>query len=123
LSIYVPRKYCKAATRLNDFAINDLDDLSIVPFSLSKNHPKQFYYHMTKHAEFMHDHRNITILSANVDNVSIEYPDPDTRNNHTATTLSNLLLSNSQIHRIYAHPASDKINISVVGTDKYPKVC
>jgi hypothetical protein len=80
---------------------------------------------MTKHAEFMHEHRNITILSANaanVDNVSIEYPDPDTSNNHTATTLSNLLLSNSQIHRIYAHPASDKINISVIGTEKYPKV-
>jgi hypothetical protein len=101
LSIYVPHKYREAATRLNDFAINDLEDLSIVPFSLSKNHPEQFYYHMTKHAEFMHEHRNITIISANhnnADNLSIEYPDP-------------------------AHPNSDKINVSVVGTDKYPKVC
>ena len=77
LSIYVPRRYREAATRLNDCAINDLDDLLIVPFSLSKNHPEQFYYHMTKHAAFMHEHRNITILSANLndaDNLSIEYP-------------------------------------------------
>jgi hypothetical protein len=52
ISIFVPRQFQEAATMLNDFSITNNDDLSLIPFSLSKNQPEQYYYHMSKHAEF-----------------------------------------------------------------------
>jgi hypothetical protein len=46
LSVYVPRKHKEAATLLNDFSINANNDLSLVPFSLSKTNSEQFYHQM-----------------------------------------------------------------------------
>jgi hypothetical protein len=124
ICIYVPRKYHEAATLLNDFSINNQDDLSLIPFSLSKNQPDQFYYHMTKHAEFLHVHRNIQIISVTLaDYQNLSVPDPSKPlNDQSNQTLAQLLSSNPMIHRIYPHPTLDKIQVSVLGADHFPLV-
>ena len=124
ISIYVPRKYQAAATALNDCSINNQDDLSLIPFSLSKNQPDQFYYHMTKHAEFLHVHRNIQIVSVSLaDYQNFSVPDPlNPLLDHSPKTLAQLLNENPLIHRIYPHSSLNKIQISVLGVDNFPLV-
>jgi hypothetical protein len=126
ISIYVPRKFQEAATMLNDFSINEQDNLSLIPFSLSKNLPDQFYYYMTKHAKFSHYHRNMQITSAPL----LEYENQlstDPLGSSTAsvscTTLAQMLQSNPSIHWVYPHPTLNKIQILVIWADTYPTVC
>ena len=121
VSIYVPRKYQEAATMLNNFSINDQDDLSLIPFSLSKNQPDQFYYHLSKHAEFLHVHRNIQIISGPMTDY-YNYAIPDPGDNQRSQTLAQLLSSIPMIHRVYPYPTLDKIQLSVLGADQFPLV-
>ena len=123
LSVYVPRKYHEAATLLNDFSINERDDLSIIPFSLSKNAPDQFYQQMSLHAEFMHDHRNIPIFSVPSSpyySNTIAFPP---QHEGPQVSLAQILSSNPSIYRIYPRLEDDKIQLSVIGVDDYYKVC
>ena len=131
LSVYdVPRKHKDAATLLNDFSINANNDLSLVPFSLSKANSEQFYHQMCAHAKFLHDHRNICIFSVPKEDygtIAIAYPaTPPEHDNMTpppTATLAEILQGNPHIHRIYPRHDDGKIQLSVLGVDLFYQVC
>jgi hypothetical protein len=118
LSVYVPRKHNVAATFLNDYLILDKGDLSIVPFSLSKSDPPQFYQQMKHHAKFLHEHRNIPILAVPTRDYYAETIELDS----APITLQYLLAGNPNIHRFHYIRAQKKINVSVHAAD-YAEVC
>ena len=67
--VYVPRKYYKQAVFLNDLAILDAKTLTtMIPQALAKSNMTDFYHQMTKHAKYMHEHRNITIYNVPPEN-------------------------------------------------------
>lgn len=123
LSVFVPRKYHEAATLLNDFSINERGDLSIIPFSLSKTAPDQFYQQMAQHAQYMHEHRNIPIFSVPASpyySDTIVFPE---QNEGPEVSLAQILSRHPSIYRVYPRLEEDKIQVSVIGADNYYKVC
>jgi hypothetical protein len=130
LSVYVPRKYKEEATYLNDYSINTKNDLSLIPFSLSKTNSDQFYHQMCTHANFLHDHRNISIFLVpkdDYDTIAIAYPavppDHDDMILPPTATLAEILRGNPHIHRIYPRLHDEKIQLSVIGANQYYQVC
>lgn len=79
---------------------------------------------MTKHAEFLHVHRNIQIVSASIsDYQNFSVPDPlNPLLDQSHKTLAQLLTENPMIHRIYPHPSLDKIQVLVLGAENFPLV-
>ena len=123
LSVFVPRKYHEAATLLNDFSINERGDLSIVPFSLSKTAPDQFYQQMSQHAQYMHEHRNIPIFSVPASpyySDTIVFPE---QSEGPQVSLAQILSRHPAIYRVYPRLDEGKIQVSVIGADNYYKVC
>jgi hypothetical protein len=118
LSVYVPRKNHGAATFLNDHLILAKGDLSIVPFSVSKSDPNQFYQQMKHHAKFLHEHRNIPIVSVPTREYYAEAIDLNSK----TTTLQYLLAGNPNIHRFHYVREQRKLNVSVTASD-YADVC
>jgi hypothetical protein len=118
LSVYVPRKHHVAATFLNDHLILTNGDLSIVPFSISKSDPRHFYQQMKNHAKFLHEHRNIPILSV----PTREYYSEKIEIDSALRSLQYLLASNPNIHRFHYLRVQQKINVSVKAVN-YAGVC
>ena len=123
LSVFVPRKYSEAATLLNDFSINERGDISIIPFSLSKNVPAQFYQQMAQHAEYMHDHRNIPIFSVPSTRYRTDKIPFPPQNEGPQVSLEQLLSRNPSVYRVYTRLEEEKIQVSVIGVDNYYKIC
>jgi hypothetical protein len=127
ISVYVPRAFKDAATKLNDLALTSMSTTTIIPFALQKLEPRIFHRQMTQHASYLHRHRNIVITEVEEENfeftlntepidiINIKNPEKSTVHTAHSITLKKLLAGNPEIYRVYPHPERNKLNISVEG--------
>jgi len=109
--IFIPRRFNKAATYLNDRALLETQTLkNMIPFSIAKNAPEVFYKEMTAHAKFLHDHRFITIKNVTKSEFSTTLP-MDPTDEERNKTLHHALASNKSIDHI--HPRAEKNTVIV----------
>jgi hypothetical protein len=119
LQVYVPRSFRDVATKLNVNYLSRSADRRIpgnlIPFALSKNEPKKFYHQLGLHAKFLHEHRNITIVSV----PSGQYVKTSilVDGEENPMTLQQLLQDHPSVDRIYVHHDQNKLNLTIQPDD------
>jgi len=115
--VYVPRKHYSDANFLNDLSILDAKTLDhMIPQALVKGNNKVFYQQMTKHAKYMHEHRNITIHNVSDTNYhKTELLTEGADKHHTS--MAAVLGNKESIYRIYYDPKTESINLSMAKQD------
>ena len=82
----------------------------MIPFSIAKNDPENFYNEMIAHTKFLHEHRCITINNVPPSDFSSTLQ-TTTQLDDEGKTLHHALANNKKIDRIHIH--TDKTNVMI----------
>ena len=113
LMVSIPSKYGKLMKTLLDKAIAAKRLNNLIPFALSRDSPKGYYYIVASQARFIDAHRNIPILNVPVESLS--------KPGIKGVVLSEVLNAHSAIQRVAYDHQQHKYHVSTIAT-KYREV-